>query len=78
MLSHRRRIREREIRVMLVIHNRVGVVQALVGCMHGSGGKSTTEDDDGMLCVDGAVGDTTPLRTGLPVYSKPHKVGTCS
>ena len=29
-----------------------------------------------MLCVDGAVRDTAPLSTGLPVFSRPHKVGT--
>ena len=44
----------------------------------GSGGESATEDDDGMLCVDGAVGDTTPLSTGLPaVYSRATQSGVC-
>ena len=41
-----------------------------------NGGESAKEDDDGMLCVEGTVGDTTSLSTGLPVYSRPHKVGT--
>jgi hypothetical protein len=41
-----------------------------------SGGESATEDVDGMLCGSGAVVDTTPLCTGLPVYSRPHGVGT--
>jgi hypothetical protein len=36
--------------------------------MDGSGGESATEDDHGMQCIDGAVENTTPLSTGLPVY----------
>ena len=39
-----------------------------------SGGESAKEDVDGMLCGSGAVVDTTPLCTGLPVYSRPHGV----
>ena len=42
----------------------------------GSDGESAIEDDDEMSCVDGAVGDTTTMNTGLPVYSRPYKVGT--
>ena len=42
----------------------------------GNGGESATKGDDGMKCGNGAVGDTRPLSTGLPVYSRPHKVGT--